>query len=136
MDEIEGGSYTDNVVELMVGKLSRLPDETQDALKLLACLGNVAEMATLAMMPGASGQDDHGQAMQTALWEAVRAGLLFRLDSAYAFPHDRIQQAAYSLIPEEHRAGVHLRIGRAGRRTRYPAGTGARRERPPRAPSA
>src|SRR5258707_3554820 len=50
--------------------------------------------------------------MQTALWEAFRAGLLFRLDSAYAFPHDRIQQAAYSLIPVAHRAGVHLRIGR------------------------
>src|SRR5258708_6745298 len=112
IDRIHARSYTDNVVELMVGKLSRLPDETQDALKLLACLGNVAEIATLAMMPGASGQDDHGQAMQTALWEAVRAGLLFRLDSAYAFPHDRIQQAAYSLIPVAHRAGVHLRIGR------------------------
>jgi PAS domain S-box-containing protein len=112
IDRIHARSYTDNVVELMVGKLSRLPDETQDALKLLACLGNVAEIATLAMMPGASVQDDPEQAMHTALWEAVRAGLLFRLDSAYAFPHDRIQQAAYSLIPVAQRAGVHLRIGR------------------------
>ena len=112
IDRIRARGYTDNVVELMVGKLSRLPDETQDALKLLASLGNVAEIATLAMMHGASGQDDPGQAMHTALWEAVRAGLLFRLDSAYAFPHDRIQQAAYSLIPVAHRAGVHLRIGR------------------------
>ena len=114
IDRIRARSYTDNVVELMVGKLSRLPDETQDALKLLACLGNVAEMATLAMMPGASGEGDSGQAMHTALWEAVRAGLLFRLGSSgYAFPHDRIQQAAYSLIPIARRADVHLRIGRA-----------------------
>ena len=50
--------------------------------------------------------------MHAALWEAVRAGLVFRQESAYKFLHDRIQQAAYSLIPEEHRAEVHLRIGR------------------------
>jgi PAS domain S-box-containing protein len=115
---IRARSYTDNVVELMVGKLSRLPDETQDALKQLACLGNAAEIATLTMMRSASeqenpAQENPDQAMHTALWEAVRAGLLFRLGRAYAFPHDRIQQAAYSLIPDAHRAGVHLRIGRA-----------------------
>jgi predicted ATPase len=50
--------------------------------------------------------------MHAALWEAVHAGLVFREDSAYKFLHDRIQQAAYTLIPEEHRAEVHLRIGR------------------------
>ena len=113
IDRIRAKSYTDNVVELMVGKLSRLPDETQDALTLLACLGNAAETATLTMMRGESEQENREQAMHTALWEAVRAGLLFRLESAYAFPHDRIQQAAYSLIPDAQRAAVHLRISRA-----------------------
>ena len=52
------------------------------------------------------------QAIQGALWEAVRAGFIIRLESAYTFLHDRIQQAAYTLIPEEHRAEVHLRVGR------------------------
>src|SRR5260370_26481725 len=52
------------------------------------------------------------EAMHTALWEVVRAGLVFREDSAYRFLHDRIQQAAYTLILEEHRADIHLRIGR------------------------
>jgi PAS domain S-box-containing protein len=47
-----------------------------------------------------------------ALREAVHAGLVFRLDGAYKFLHDRIQQSAYSLIPEECRAELHLRLGR------------------------
>src|SRR6202022_4999333 len=52
------------------------------------------------------------EAMPAALWEAVRAGLVGHQDNAYRFLHDRIQQAAYSLIPEAQRAEVRLRIGR------------------------
>ena len=50
--------------------------------------------------------------MHDTLWEAVRAGLVFRSEGAYKFLHDRVQEAAYSLIPEELRAEAHLRIGR------------------------
>src|SRR3981081_312849 len=100
-------SYTDNVVDLMAGKLKRFSATTQEALKQFACLGNVAEIATLTLVHG-----ETEEAMHAALWEAVRAGLVFREDSAYKFLHDRIQQAAYSLIPDEHRADIHLHIGR------------------------
>ena len=108
MNRIRARNYTDNVVELMAGKLKRLSAPTQEALKRLACLGNIAEIATLTRVHG-----ETAEAMHADLWEAVQAGLVFRLESAYTFLHDRIQQAAYSLVPEEHRAGVHLRIGRA-----------------------
>jgi predicted ATPase len=107
LDRIRAKTYTDNVVDLMAGKLRRLSAPTQQALKQLACLGNIAEIAIMALV-----QRDTEEAIDTALWEAVHAGLVLREDRAYKFLHDRIQQAAYSLILDEHRADIHLRIGR------------------------
>src|SRR5260370_2494182 len=52
LDRLHARGYTDNVVDLMVGKLTRLPVETQAALQQLACLGNVADIATLCLTPG------------------------------------------------------------------------------------
>ncbi|MEH2562186.1 ATP-binding protein [Bradyrhizobium sp. AZCC 2289] len=108
IDRIRAKSYTDNVVDLLAGKLKRLSSTTQEVLKQLACLGNVAEIATLSLIHGTT-----AEAMHAALWEAVHAGLVVHQGSACKFLHDRFQQAAYSLIPDEQRADVHLRIGRA-----------------------
>ena len=108
MDRIRAKNYTNNVVDLMVAKLKRLSFTTQEALKQLACLGSVAPTAILPLVHGTT-----EEAIHAALWEAVHAGLLFHEERAYRFLHDRIQQAAYSLIPDEHRADTHLRIGRA-----------------------
>ena len=107
IDRIRARSYTDNVADLLVEKMKRLSVPAQEAMKQLACLGNVAEVATLALV-----YEQTEEALHAALWEAVHAGLVLRQESAYTFLHDRIQQAAYSLIPEERRADVHLRIGR------------------------
>jgi PAS domain S-box-containing protein len=104
---IRAKRYTDNVVELMVGKLKRLPDTTQDALKQLACVGNVAEIATLTLV-----RTEPEEAIHAALYEAIRVGLILRFEDRYAFLHDRVQEAAYALIPEGERAAAHLRIGR------------------------
>ena len=107
LNRIHSKGYTDNVVDLLVEKLSRQPAKTQNALKLLACLGNSTGFSTLQMLYQESEEDIHGQ-----LWEAVRAGLIFRSEDSYLFLHDHIQEAAYSLITEQARAEAHLRIGR------------------------
>ena len=104
---IHAKRYTDNVVELMVGKLTRLPAETQEALQLLACLGNTAEVTKLSIVLEAAEAQVHA-----ALWEAVRQELAERQGRSYKFTHDRVQEAAYSLVPVERRAALHLRIGR------------------------
>jgi PAS domain S-box-containing protein len=106
LNRIHAKRYTDNIVELMVGKLNRLPIETQKALQQLACLGNSADFAMLRMVYQDSNDEMHGP-----LWEAVRTGLIFRSEDSYRFLHDRVQEAAYALIPKDLRAETHLRIG-------------------------
>jgi PAS domain S-box-containing protein len=107
LTRIHAKGYTDNVVDLMVGKLNRLPFETQKTLKEFACLGNSAEITTLSIVHGTSEEE-----VQSDLWEALRLEFVVRLDGSYKFVHDRIQEAAYLLIPEELRAEAHLRMGR------------------------
>jgi PAS domain S-box-containing protein len=107
LDRIHAKGYTDNVVDLMVGKLHRLSAESRKALQQLACLGNTAEFALLRMVCEGPKEQMHGD-----LREAVRTGLILHSERAYTFLHDRIQEAAYSLIPQRTRGAAHLRIGR------------------------
>ena len=99
--------YTDNIAQLMVVKLKRLPAAAQEALKELACLGNIADFATLAIVRESSEEEIH-----SAFRDAAQAGLVIRLEGAYRFAHDRVQEAAYALIPQALRPEMHLRIGR------------------------
>jgi PAS domain S-box-containing protein len=107
LERIHAKSYTDNVVDLLAGKLSRLPVETQQTLQQMAYLGDTAEITMLSSVLQITEEQLHA-----ALWPAVRQELVERLEGSYKFVHDRVQEAAYSLTPETMRAAVHLRIGR------------------------
>ena len=106
LDAIYAKRYTDNVAELLAGKLTRLPLDTQDALRQFACLGSVADVAILSIALGTPEEQVHA-----ALAEALRQQLIQRFERSYKFVHDRVQEAAYALIPEESRAQAHLKIG-------------------------
>jgi predicted ATPase/signal transduction histidine kinase len=104
---IRAKGFTDNVADLMIVKLRRLPSVTQEAMKRLSCLGSAVKANTILAVTGGVGEEMHA-----AFWEAVRAGLILRTDNSYQFLHDRIREAAYALISEEARPQFHLTLGR------------------------
>jgi len=124
--QVQKAALTDDVVEFMAAQLQKLPETTQNILKLAACIGNSFELQTLAIVGEQSTIE-----IATGLWAALQDGLVlaqsqiykFYVGEAlenietndqivnYRFLHDRVQQAAYSLIPEAQKPAKHLKIG-------------------------
>ncbi|GAB4281165.1 MAG: AAA family ATPase [Oscillatoriaceae cyanobacterium] len=123
VDQIEAMDITDNVVELTIAKLKKLPPATQAALSLAACIGNRFDANTLALVHEKSALETFRD-----LLPAIQEGLILPiselidleadiLDSQllilnFQFLHDRVQQAAYALLDEEDKPAAHLQIGR------------------------
>ncbi|MGB3202095.1 MAG: AAA family ATPase [Nodosilinea sp.] len=109
--QIEAKGFTDNVVDLMIQRMQKLSSETQRMLKLASCVGNQFDLDVLSIVA-----ECPAEAIAQALWAAVLRGLIL-IDTSteaayYTFVHDRIQQAAYALIPAAQKQLVHLQIGR------------------------
>ena len=107
MDAIAKAGMTDNVIDLMTRKIQRLQPRTQRALTFAACIGNPFDQATLAAV-----SEQPPEAVAADLREALDEGLIHPAGTGYAFLHDRVQQSAYALIPDERKRAVHLAVGR------------------------
>lgn len=107
LSRINAKGYTENVIDLMISKLHRLPVKTQVTLQKFACIGNTSTLNLLAMACESSRDETRNE-----ISYAVQAGLVLRRENTYRFLHDRVQEAAYLLIAEASRAGMHLRIAR------------------------
>jgi len=125
--QVRDAAITNDVVEFMASRLNKLSDVTQAILKLAACIGNEFDLGTLAIISQAS-----EEAVAENIWSALQEDLVFPVSDIYKFfqgmetlveqpktvtvnyrfLHDRVQQAAYSLIPNEQKQGTHLHIGR------------------------
>jgi predicted ATPase/signal transduction histidine kinase len=140
LEEIQAVGITEkSVVELVARRIQKLPEATQEVLKLAACVGDKFTLDVLSIV-----NKQTPSATASELYSALQMGLILPLSEAYKIPlvfdetevdnkeivrannqnlkakiakvgykflHDRVQQAAYSLIPESLKKETHLKIG-------------------------
>lgn len=124
--EMKKIDVTDNVIDLMTNKINKLSTHTKKILLFAACMGHRFDLKTLSMIYKKSMPETNQD-----LWEAMQEGLILPEDTSYKFVsdlqdyrehsqpqiqtyrflHDRVQQAAYLLLPKEEREVIQRDIG-------------------------
>lgn len=129
--QLSNMNITDNVVELMVSKIQKLTTDAQQSLQLAACIGNEFSLRLLAGISQPEVLIALRQALEQGLISSMDENYVFLSDSQqfqdnfynknkaplsvtdarFKFLHDRVQQAAYSLLSDDQTKKIHLTLG-------------------------
>lgn len=111
MDRLQAFPGIDGQIEHLIERINRLPPDSRQLLLSAACLGGKVESELLMAVC-----DRDGESLEGHLAPALHAGLLATGASAlrggaYYFTHDRVHQAAYTLLDDQERMRIHLAAG-------------------------
>ena len=135
LERLAREGITENVVDLLLGRIRTFNDRTQSVLKLASVIGARFDLEMLSIIhekPAPETVRDLREAINDGLLQPASRGAEYIGSTGFAgqqgveelplpyearemefkFAHDRIQQAAYALIPEEKQATFHQRVGR------------------------
>ncbi|MDB9786498.1 AAA family ATPase [Bacteriovoracaceae bacterium] len=130
IDKISAISVTDNVVDLIIHNLQKIERSTNRLLQLASCIGKIFDLKTLSLICGDSIADT-----SKSLFPAIATEIIVPLSDkfklvelqreedqsdfgvSYQFQHDRVQQAANSMLDSKERQILHLKIARLFKKT-------------------
>lgn len=124
INQIRETFFSGDIVKLMVSKIMKLEPEAQEFIKALSCFGSKFNLKTIVLA-----NNIKRDCVIAYLSKAIDEGLIIPFSSIslesltnsteidaqvqFGFAHDRIQLAAYTMLGDEEKSKIHLRIGRA-----------------------
>ncbi len=116
-------NITDNVVEILLHKLKKLPPSTQTILSMAACIGDKFDLNIVSIITDRAIIDSYQELMPAIREELILSNSSLEITKEdiltakpiimnFKFLHDRVQQAAYALLDEAMVETIHYNIGR------------------------